>query len=109
MILRLTPAAEADATEVTNLVTSFFRHSISLSTQSSATLSRSQSSTAIFGEPCSVGFLIASSTLCLTKKSWRWPAFTVIAIPRSGKVGETHNKALQVSGSIMRPGTLPMR
>ena len=89
------------ATEVTNLVTNSFRHSISLSTQSRATLSPLQSFTATYGAPCSIGFPIASSTLCLTKKSWCWPAFTGIAIPRSGKVGETHNNPLHLTAGIV--------
>jgi hypothetical protein len=42
------------------------------------------------------------SKMGLTKKSWCWPAFTVIAIPRSGKVGETHNNPLHLTAGVGR-------
>ena len=81
-------------------MTSSFMHLISLSTQSSAPRSRSQLSTATYGEPCSANSHIASSTLCPTEKSWFWPAFTVIAIPQFGKVGETHNHPLHLPAGV---------
>ena len=83
------------ATEVTNLVTSSVSHSISVLKPSSAILSRTRSSTVIYDEPYSVDFPIASSTLCPTRTSLCWPAFTAVAIRKSGKVDETHNNPLQ--------------
>ena len=83
------------ATEVTNLVTSSVSHSISVLKRSSAIHSRMRSSTVIYDEPYSVDSPIASSTLCPTRTSLCWPAFTVIAIQKSGKVDEKHNNRLK--------------
>ncbi len=81
--------------EVTNLVTSSFRHFSIASKLSSAIRLRLRLSTAISGGRSSVDFPIASSTSCPSRKSWRWPAFTDIATPKPGKVGETHNNRLK--------------
>ena len=85
------------ATEVTNLVTSSVSHSISVLKRSSAIHSRTRSSTVIYDEPYSVDSPIASSTLCPTRTSLCWPAFTVIAIQKSGKLDETHNNGLKLA------------
>ena len=84
------------ATEVTSLATSSFRRLISLSTPSNAIRLPSLSSTATFGVRYSADFPIVSSTLYPSRKSWYWPAFTGIAIPKSGKVVETHNNRLKL-------------
>ena len=100
MILRLTPAAEADvkvfsrgmATEVTTLVTSSFKRLISASTPSNVIRWPSQSSTMTFDVLYSIDSPIVSSTSCPSRRSSCWPAFTGIGIPKSGRVGETHNR-----------------
>ncbi len=83
-------------TEVPTLVTSLSKRLISASTPSNVIRLPSQSSTATFGVLYFVDSPIVSSTLCPGRKSWCWLAFTGIAIPKSGKVGETHNNRLKL-------------